>query len=59
MYLVSTLKRKSRLVAHLLAQEIADFQRRTTVLDDAVDREMSVHSPHFVSEALKSIIRLE
>ena len=40
---------------HLLAQEITDFQRSTTLLDDTVDREMGIHRPHFILEALNPL----
>jgi len=41
---------------NLLAQEITDFQSRAIVLDDTVDREMGIHCPHFVLEALRNTL---
>jgi len=38
--------------SNLLAQEVTNLHRRATVLDDAVDGEMSVYCAHFVLETL-------
>ena len=43
----------SRTGTDLLAQEVTDLQRTTTLLDDAVDGEMGIHSTHLVLEALE------
>jgi hypothetical protein len=40
-------------MTHLFAQEITDFDESSVLLDDAVDREMSVYGTHFVSETLE------
>ena len=40
-------------MTYLFAQEITDFDDSSILLDNAVDREMSVYGTHFVSETLE------
>lgn len=45
-------------VAHLLAQEITDFDGLAALLNDAVDGEMGVYCSHLVLEALEAKLEL-
>ena len=45
-------KRDDYIITHLLTQEVPDLHRATTILNDTVDGEMSIHSAHLVLETL-------
>ena len=44
------------LKTHLLAQEVTDLKLLAAFLDDAVDGEMGVYSPHLVLETLERLV---
>lgn len=46
-------ERRERGYSYLLAQEISDLQRRSIILNDAVDGKMGVDSTHLVFESLQ------
>ena len=51
-----TLERSQTLLTcstNFLPQEVADFDRGSGLLNDAVDREMGIYKTHFVAETLR------